>query len=196
MSQELFVFTLTREGRAEVINYPTVSLPTGMDVPLYVADRFGDFYTALFDRAVARGDQRVVFLEYAWDMAWCDPCAADPLSVRQLLDLGAFWLKGADENGMARDVYLTRLHLRYDSETFPDDLMFRVSDNRENFQGRYVIRHPWSGAATCSEAVSYLRSLPYRFEQEAQTLSHLTGWPISEVRDDMAASSQRVSDPN
>ena len=21
---------------------------------------------------------RAVFLEYAWDMAWCDPCAADP----------------------------------------------------------------------------------------------------------------------
>ena len=31
---------------------------------------------------VRRQDMRAVFLEYAWDMAWCDPCAADPLSRR------------------------------------------------------------------------------------------------------------------
>ena len=35
-----------------------------------------------------------VFLEYAWDMAWCDPCAADPLSTDQLRKLGVFWLDG------------------------------------------------------------------------------------------------------
>ena len=39
---------------------------------------------------------RVVFLEYAWDMGWCDPCAADPLSSRELQDLGVFWIVEAD----------------------------------------------------------------------------------------------------
>ena len=33
-------------------------------------------------------DLDAVFLEYAWDMAWCDPCAADPLSTRELRELG------------------------------------------------------------------------------------------------------------
>ena len=36
------------------------------------------FYKSMFDRAVARENMRAVFVEYAWDMAWCDPCAADP----------------------------------------------------------------------------------------------------------------------
>jgi hypothetical protein len=27
---------------------------------------------------------RAVFVEYAWDMGWCDPCAANPLSADEL----------------------------------------------------------------------------------------------------------------
>src|SRR5262249_15720662 len=77
--------------RVEPTNYRTVRLPTGMDVPLYVKDRFQDFYRALFDRAVTKADMRAVFLEYAWDMNWCDPCAADPLSFEELRNLGVFW---------------------------------------------------------------------------------------------------------
>jgi hypothetical protein len=50
--QELFVYTLTKKGRVETTNYRTVRLPTGMDLPLYVKDRFQDFYRAMFDRAV------------------------------------------------------------------------------------------------------------------------------------------------
>ena len=50
--QELFVFALTREGRVETTNYRTVKLPSGMDVPLFVEDEFGDFYKALFSRQV------------------------------------------------------------------------------------------------------------------------------------------------
>jgi hypothetical protein len=74
--QDLILYALTRNGRVETTNYRTVKLPTGMDVPLYVKDEFGKFYKALFERAVAREDMRAVFVEYAWDMAWCDPCAA------------------------------------------------------------------------------------------------------------------------
>ena len=35
---------------------------------------------------------RAVFVEYAWDMGWCDPCAADPLSNKELVALGARWI--------------------------------------------------------------------------------------------------------
>lgn len=86
--QELFVYTLTRRGRVETTNYRTVKLPTGMDVPVFVKDEFGHFYRDLFTTQVDREDGRAVFLEYAWDMSWCDPCAADPLSVEQLRELG------------------------------------------------------------------------------------------------------------
>lgn len=88
--QDLFVFALTRKGRVETTNYRTVRLPTGMDVPVYVKEEFPQFYRAMFTEQVKREDMRAVFLEYAWDMGWCDPCAADPLSIDELRKLGVF----------------------------------------------------------------------------------------------------------
>ena len=35
----------------------------------------------------------------------------------------------------APNVYLTRLHVRYTPEEFPEDLMFRTTNNRDNFSG-------------------------------------------------------------
>ena len=90
--QELFVYALTRRGRVETTNYRTVRLPSDQDVPLYVKEQFGDFYKALFSEQVRRERMESVFLEYAWDMGWCDPCAADPLAREELKALGVFWL--------------------------------------------------------------------------------------------------------
>ncbi|MCC6953980.1 MAG: DUF2330 domain-containing protein, partial [Deltaproteobacteria bacterium] len=90
--QELFVFALTKTGRVEMTNYRTVKLPEGMDIPLYVKEDFGSFYKAMFTEQVKKEGGRTVFLEYAWDMGWCDPCAADPLSEEELKKLGVFWL--------------------------------------------------------------------------------------------------------
>ena len=81
---------------------------------------------------------------------------------------------------------MTRLHARYDSASFPEDLMLRVTDDRENFQGCYVMRHPWRGGSQCEAAEEYRASLPDRFEREAQTLANLAGWDIDEIRAEMA----------
>jgi hypothetical protein len=78
--QDLIILGLSPRGRIETTNYRTVRLPSGGEVPLYVKASFGDFYRAMFDRQVAAEGGRAVFLEYAWDIGWCDPCAADPLS--------------------------------------------------------------------------------------------------------------------
>src|SRR4029077_7314551 len=96
--QELFVFALTRNGRVETTNYRTVKLPTGMDLPAYVKEDFAPFYKAMFGEQVRREDMRAVFMEYAWDMGWCDPCAADPLSNDELKKLGVSWLDAAEPN--------------------------------------------------------------------------------------------------
>ena len=188
--QDLFVYALTRKGRVETTNYRTVRLPTGMELPVYVKEEFPQFYRAMFSHQVEREDMRAVFLEYAWDMGWCDPCAADPLSMQELRKLGVFWLSasGADERlrrrlpGGAADVFVTRLHVRYDAAHFPEDLVFQETADRGNFQGRYVLRHPWTGEATCEAAERYRESLRARVEQEAGTLASLTGWPIEEIR--------------
>jgi hypothetical protein len=198
--QELFVYTLTRRGRVETTNYRTVKLPSGEDVPLFVKNEFGAFYKAMFDRQVAKDEMRTVFLEYAWDMGWCDPCAADPLSPEELHKLGVFWLDGdggispagkpgrpgrgrpGSPGGGAADVFLTRLHLRYDSAHFPEDLAFQETGDRDNFQGRYVLRHAWKGGATCEQAAAYRRQLRQRWDREARTLASLTGWDVNDIR--------------
>ena len=78
-------------------------------------------------------------------MSWCDPCAADPLSNDELRQLGVFWADGSAAASRA-NVFLTRLHVRYDDAHFPEDLVFQETADRANFQGRYVLRHAWTGA--------------------------------------------------
>ena len=194
--QELFIFTLTRKGRVETTNYRTVKLPTGMDLPVFVKDEFGDFYKAMFAEQVRRDNMRTVFLEYAWDMAWCDPCAADPLSIKELRELGVFWIDRAPAPGKsilprrripgpgggAQDVFVTRLHVRYDADHFPEDLVFQETADRTNFQGRYVMRHAWTGDEKCEAATQYGKDLLKRREGEATRLASLTGWKIADVR--------------
>ena len=191
--QELYVYALTRTGRVETTNYRTVKIPGNVEVPEFVQDEFADFYRAMFTRQVKKEDERAVFLEYAWDMSWCDPCAADPLSRQELRQLGVFWLDerdGISPRRMApqpaQDVFVTRLHLRYDAEHFPEDLMFQETGDRQNYQGRYVIRHPWKGEAGCDTS-TYDASVRDRQEREAQQLANLTGWDIETIRDKISS---------
>lgn len=192
-AQELYVYALTRKGRVETTNYRTVKMPTGMELPEFVKDDFGNFYLDMFRTQVKKENNRAVFLEFAWDMNWCDPCAADPLSDQALKELGVFWInepiQPPDQPAVrtimpqAKDVFVTRLHVRYDQANFPEDLFFQQTGDRENFQGRYVIRHPWRGEARCPAAEDYLnRTLPERKEQEVKTLASLTGWDINDIR--------------
>ena len=186
--QELYVYTLTRTGRVETTNYRTVKLPSNIEVPEYVEDEFADFYRAMFDKQTDKENGKAVFLEYAWDMAWCDPCAADPLSSEQLRQLGVFWVGdqgqqagGSKFSAAPQNVFVTRLHVRYDKDHFPEDLMFQETGDRQNFQGRYVIRRPWKGQASCNTD-AYEASVRERQEREAQTLASLTGWDLEEIR--------------
>lgn len=180
--QDLFVFTLTRKGRVETTNYRTVKLPSDIELPVSTKQHFGDFYQAMFTRQVQKEQMRAVFLEYAWDMAWCDPCAANPLTREELQQLGVFWLTaGQGARGQAADVFLTRLHVRYDAEHFPEDLTFQETADRNNFQGRYIIRHAWQGEAKCTAAETYRQQLTQRREQEVRNLAMLTGARVEEM---------------
>jgi hypothetical protein len=201
--QELLIYALTPNGRVETTNYRTVRLPTGPELPVYIKSDFGKFYRAMFAEQVRREGMRTVFLEYAWDMGWCDPCAADPLTPAELAELGVFWLdgpgaggarRGAGSPGMwpqprsrpvpggAAPVFITRLHVRYDKAHFPEDLVFQETGDRENFQGRYVIRHPWTGDSSCPQLAEYRASLRARQEEEARQLAELTAWTVADIR--------------
>jgi hypothetical protein len=123
-------------------------------------------------------------------MGFCDACAAPPLSQDELRQLGVFWLDEGRPGGtpfgggpMAFEqvpVMLTRLYVRYSAATFPEDLTFQKTQGQQNFQGRYVLRHPWAGSEdTCPAAKSYFDDLRQRRATEA--LADLMGWNIDEI---------------
>ena len=166
--QDLIAYVLTRGGRVESANYRTVKLPANENLPPAIKRDFKSFYQALFDHQARQEDHRVVFTEYFWDMAWCDPCAADPLSADELRQAGVFWLDADVDTGRAapaatpppappipprlrrapggaQNALLTRLHVRYTPQTFPEDLMFVQTRDRQNWQTRYVVQQPFMG---------------------------------------------------
>lgn len=191
-AQEMIVMALTQQGRVESSNYRTVRIPAEERIPLYVKDDFKNFYKDMFDFQVGKEDRRAVFLEYAWDMAWCEPCTAEPLSSKQLRMLGAWWVEDPDEKAIpgllpatappAVNVFVTRLHLRYDEDTFPDDPILKETTERENFQARYVLQNPWKGQADCEAGKEYFKSLPGRFEEEVKNLADITGRKPEDIR--------------
>lgn len=199
-AQDLLIYILSPKGQAEVTNYRTVKVPSDTEIPVFVKNEFSDFYKAMFQTAYQREDRKVAFMEYAWDMASCDPCSADPLTREELKQAGVTWLDNPEAVPVpgpapmpmppnfrrpipvSSSVFITRLHVRYSRDRFPEDLMFQETGNRDFFQGRYVLRHPFTGEMNCAAGRQYRRSLPKRFEQEAQTLARLTGWKIEDIR--------------
>jgi hypothetical protein len=176
--QDLVIYLLSPQGRIELTNYRTVNIPSNEQIPVFVKEKFGDFYTAMFRHSYEQQGRRVAFLEYAWDMAGCDPCSATPLNGEELRKAGVFWMNPQTGN----NVFVTRLHVRYNRNQFPEDLMFQTTGNRQFYQGRYILRHPFTGSLQCPAGQTYQRNLRQRYDQEAQTLANLTGWNVADIR--------------
>lgn len=184
--QDVLMYMLSRKGRVEPVNYKAVDLPTDFDVPAFVENQFPAFYRALFTKAAPKGGG--IVLEYAWDMGWCDPCAADPLTGAELRELGVTRLTGKEE--MVPDIYVTRLHARYAAGQMTQDITFRETENRQNFQGRFVIRHAYTGDFDLGDdptaedracLADYVTETKSRLRAEGKRLAEVTGWPLSEI---------------
>jgi len=186
--QDLIVYAFTKKGRIECTNYRTVSLPTGKNIPLFVQNNFGNFYSNLFQHQWDMEGKSVAMLEYAWDVSpknyvKCDPCVAIAPSTQDLVQAGVWWLNrnwndyndDQYDDDYSSNVYFTRLHVRYNRRAFPQDLMFQLTPNTENFQARYVITHPASGDFNCEAGKKYLADLRKRRQDELKMLRHLTG---------------------
>lgn len=213
--QDMVVLMLTANGRVETTNYRTQRIPTDVDLPTFTKEDFGSVYKALFDTQVKKDGMKAVYLEYAWNTGWCDPCAADPIPNEGLRELGAFWLNsstpaptlspsgaqpvGGPANsqsapirlGGAANAFITRLHVRYDAQNFPEDLMFHETADTGTFQGRYVLQHPYDGPVNCQDGEEYRKRLTMRRAREVDTLSRLTGWELLEIAKKM----KRVNQP-
>lgn len=179
--QDLIVLALNRKGRTVLTNYTTKEIPSDVNVPIFVGQVFPQFYRAMFDKAAG---QNGAFLEYAWDMSWCDPCADDPLSHAEFRQLGVNWVKKSE--AATPNVFVTRLHIRYSQSGFFEDLKFAVTEDRENFQGRYVMNHPFKGEITCEEGKTYVSETRTRIKEEAALLRKLTGWSAANIASNIA----------
>ncbi|MEZ4364261.1 MAG: DUF2330 domain-containing protein [Kofleriaceae bacterium] len=169
-TQDLIVNILAPQ-RYEVANYPNVAIPTNLIVRDPVRTRFAEFYAALFDETLKKAPGAVV-TEYAWDSGSCDPCPGPTLAPDDLATLGADVIASTYQDANPYALTLTRLHARYGKD-LSDDLVFRAVGALEggrgvpgpqgelsmavrydsgvsNFQGRYVILHPWTGSITCA----------------------------------------------
>jgi hypothetical protein len=187
--QDMLVYAFSKKGRIESTNYRQVSLPTGKNIPLFVQNNFGNFYANLFQHQWNREGKAITMLEYAWDVSpknyvKCDPCVATAPSTQDLVQAGVWWINrdwtdysdvGNEDEDYSSNVYFTRLHVRYNRNSFPQDLMFQVTPNTENFQARYVITHPATGDFTCDAGKKYLKTLKQRRTDEMEMLSYLTG---------------------
>jgi hypothetical protein len=187
--QDMIVYAFTKKGRIESANYRTVSLPTGKNVPLFVQNNFSNFYSNLFQHQWNVDGRSVAMLEYAWDVSpgnyvKCDPCVATAPSKQDLVQSGVWWLQ-RDWNNYDDDsqydadrsdhVFFTRMHIRYNRDAFPQDLMFEETANNENYQARYIITHPATGEFNCDAGKKYLHDLKERRKDELQMLTTLTG---------------------
>ena len=71
--------------------------------------------------------------------------------------------------------------------------MLQETGDRTNFQGRYILRHPWTGKTACDAGQKYRDALPARFRQEAANLANLTGWQPAAIEARMEATGQSLT---
>ncbi len=202
--QDVTVYLLTADNPMELANYPTLPIPTdaisntrqpsGQELPAFVQNQFQDFYQALFQQQYEQAGKRAGFWEYAGPIAFgaaCDPCTMpmeDVVELRANLGLlGVFW----DAEVANRRVMVTRLHVRYTADQFPEDLQFREisqdafmekmvqqrSLSRNGvFQARYVIRQ--ADSTLCLAGWQYHQAMG----RTRENLSRLTGWSREEIQ--------------
>jgi len=105
----------------------------------------GEFYRDMFAQQIMKADMLTVSTEYAWDINWCDPCAADPLSHEELLSLGAFWLTETPPDldpgrgsrpimppmGGARDAFVAPINAPYDAQRLAEVAGRKFADIRQ-----------------------------------------------------------------
>jgi hypothetical protein len=169
-TQDLIVHVLARAQRYEVANYDNVTIPTNLELTEAAKAEFGPFYTALFD-ATAERHPGAIITEYAWDAGSCDPCPTPGLTLDEMATLGGDVVSDSARTRGTGGFVVTRLHARYAKGALGDDLVFRaappiaggrehlvdgnrlergaVREGTNNFQGRYIIRHPWVGEVAC-----------------------------------------------
>lgn len=194
----LQLYVITRQGRGELKGFKTSRFPAGETVPARVQDNVTRVFEAIALHAVRDAKEPTARLEYAGDLGFCDPCAADAPTVDVLRKLGVFWLDGvsqppkqsqrikaavADATGKA---FVTRWQLSYDAKRLTKEPALTVSDDKNEFQSRLEARaayRPLKDAPLCDAAQTWSERLAQRDDTATAKLAELTGWNPVKLRE-------------
>lgn len=187
-NQDMIIYAFTQKGRIETSNYRTVKMPSDRNVPVFIKEHFGKFYTDLYKENIRREGYDNVFLEYAWDLSGqnavkCDPCPSQPPLFNEITEAGVNWLQPGGWGGYTGQLFFTRLHVTYNRRDFPQDLVFQETPNREQYQCRYILNHPAQYEDNCPEWGAYQEQKIQSRKNELRELAVLTGWDVSRYRD-------------
>lgn len=187
-NQDMIIYAFTQRGRVETTNYRTTRMPSNREVPTFIKEHFGRFYTDLYKEHIRQAGQDNVFLEYAWDLSGqnsvkCDPCPAEPPLYNELRSAGVDWLQTGGWGGYTGALFFTRLHVTYNRREFPQDLVFQETPDRESFQCRYILRYPSPYEEGCTAWQQYQEQKIEARNRELRELAQLTGWDVSRYRD-------------
>ena len=134
--QDLIVYGLSyfNDGHVSIANYPDITADikdecmwetVGESFPQYYAKQFEDAYKAAGEGAWVR--------EYSWGASGCDPCTGEPPDYEDMVSLGM-----PMDDRTVRDLYFTRLHMRYTAEQAHSDLTLYQSGLDEPSQMRFI----------------------------------------------------------
>jgi len=142
------------------------------------ANFYGQLFDATLATVGGRGVVTEYSWEWPAGSSCCDPCTGPPVVPAELAALGGDMMFSSNDPQFQQQYWqpptitVTRLHTRYNAGTLTEDLIFRqaspmsggrevrdannelergaVSSPTNNFQARYAIRHPWTGAIRCA----------------------------------------------
>ena len=177
------VFTLTPRGRVETTNYRMVKAPTGGEVPMYVKARLPRVHARRV-RSLGRAARA------------CAPCSSSTRGTRAGATLArrrrcrrtscVSWARrgcDGDQSGGSIQVFVTRLHARYDAaHRSPRTWRSRRPATPTTSRRATSCARRTTATCDCPAGQEYRSTLVARHDAQRASLMALTGWDEDRVR--------------
>jgi len=172
-----------KRGQVEVRGTQAYKYPSTHELPKSVAFHFPRVIDAINRRLAEKNSAPGIFLEYFWDMRWCDYCweIQRLFKLESVKELGVFWYDQPVLNHPGFELYLTRLRITPNSIPLHKEMMLEVNERADYYLVRFYSRSDWTGNDKCEAAKTYIAEQSKRRANEIRTLSELTGWPAEVI---------------
>jgi hypothetical protein len=144
-AQDLIIYGVNSftEGRLGIANYDEFAVEDECLFDPYGEQTLTEFYDERFTEGYERTGEGAWAVEYAWGASGCDPCTGEPPDLQDLITLGYDPYETGTPTPSVRDVFFTRLHMRYTPGQADEDLVLYLSGLTEQQQVRYIEYAPF-----------------------------------------------------